>query len=109
MVDARCMIQDIMMRDTMIHDLVSRSMSTRMSQAQQMVLHVSVLRRAQHTAGSTYTQHTMHTVEQGIADTPYRDACYGDIVDGIADDMSRWRQMMTPGYTSRDDIADGMS
>ena len=34
---------------------------------------------------------------------------YGDIGDGISDDMSRWRQMMTPGYTSRDDIADDMS
>ena len=84
-------------------------MSTRMSHSTADGTARSVLRRAQHTAGSTYTQHTMHTVEQGIADTPYRDACYGDIVDGIADDMSRWRQMMTPGYTSRDDIADGMS
>ena len=64
MVDARCMIQDIMMRDTMIHDLVSRSMSTRMSHSTaDGVLHVECY--AEHSTRRGVQPHTTHHANGG--------------------------------------------
>jgi len=65
-------------------------MSTRMSHSTADGTARRGLRTAQHTPWSTYTQHTMRTVTQGIADTPYRMHAMGH-----------------PEMTSRDDMLDG--